>query len=781
MDFSLAIVLSFVNSKRIPMKNMDNIQSFRNEDVVQKPSTTEVMLQPESSYANNINISPELIVEVMKKENQRSAIQLELEKNRGLELEVRDRESKNAETVETRKLEEAQTEKIREESKLLKQQQKNEEQLKQKAFEDAEKVRISEQNARDKEKQEEFNRIRQQAKTEIKDLRDFGQRQLLIKSLDCNNDIKNGAFHVSQMLEKNIVWAQFPLTASDGFSVTALALSLGHNTTVKIADLIEPQVSNSIATVTIRDNFFININTPLRGGEEYKVHFTPDDIVQAIRKNKQFKQDFTTNLINYLSEPSYNNTEVLKTFQTELQQNKYISADTDFVQMVHDKIGDKQHTQLEDMVKESMSEFHCEMIKGKPTFLDTKGITYTASSLIQMFAGKEHQIEIQHPLTKKVSRFNPAKLYIDENMYSIYHGNIFYPATYTGKEFNNFQGFKYTSEKMMYISHFIEFVNKVGCDGNKQVSQAFWSYFAKIIQGDVHKYSALAIVSDEDELVNLLLKPFRQIMESFYFRVSDKKQLTDVNTVFKDKVLVEIDDDFLSTKGAMIELESLIKNTNFSYQTKKGIYETKPNYSSCIITSSNHNLVSKLAKKRMFIVVEIANNKADDYDYLDEIQQVIDDERFAPSLMYYLNNYKVQKDLLKRPSLKSFTNEEIEEGFSIELKWFYKRLQSGDFSNVASEPRDNFGIRLSSDGLYKDFISYSKSIGEPSTMVKSTLGAKISKILKPHGLIKAGQLSQRTGNAVDYSSLPECRIAFEKYTGLSNPNWTSDTWIVNKS
>jgi len=581
--------------ENINMTNDGGMSVVNSGLMVNEMDKTELV--SETNYANNMNMNEELMVEVVKRENHNLALQLEREKNRGLELEVKDRESKNAELTESRKLEQAKIEKLKEENVLLEQQKRNEEQLRQKAFEDAEKVRISEQNARDKEEQERFNRLRQQAKTEITDLRDFEQRKLMIKSLDC----KKGAFHVSQILEKNIVWAQYPLMASDGSTVTALLLSLEHNASVKIADLIEPQIGNDVAIITIQDNFFINIKTSLREGEQYKVHFTPDDILKAIHENENFKNKFTTNLVNYLSEPSYNTVQVLEKFQTALRQHNYISKDTDFVQMVHDMIELKQHSKLETIVKESMSEFHCEMIKGKPTFLDAKGITYTASSLIQMFEGKEHQVGIKHPLTKKVTKFNPAKLYINKNMYSIYHGNIFYPASYIGKEFNKFQGFKYTPEKLMYISPFIEFANKVGCSGNKKVSQAFWSYFAKIVQGDVHKYSALAIVSDEDELVNLLLKPFRQIMESYYFRVSDKKQLTDVNTVFEDKVLVEIDDDFLSTKGAMIVLESLVKDSNFSYQTKKGIYETKPNYSSCIITSSNHNLVSKLAKKRCLL------------------------------------------------------------------------------------------------------------------------------------------------------------------------------------
>ena len=61
-------------------------------------------------------------------------------------------------------------------------------------------------------------------------------------------------------------------------------------------------------------------------------------------------------------------------------------------------------------------------------------------------------------------------------------------------------------------------------------------------------------------------------------------------------------------------------------------------------------------------------------------------------------------------------------------------------------------------------------------MTKSTLGTKISKILKPYGYITFGQSSPKTGNAVDYDSLPNCRKAFERYTGLNNPDWVGDAW-----
>ena len=132
--------------------------------------------------------------------------------------------------------------------------------------------------------------------------------------------------------------------------------------------------------------------------------------------------------------------------------------------------------------------------------------------------------------------------------------------------------------------------------------------------------------------------------------------------------------------------------------------------------------------------------------------------------------------MLNRPPVKVRSNEEIEEAFPTEMKWFYSHLKSGEFSDVASLPRDGFGIRVSKKEAHHDFINYSKSIAEPSTMTRNTLGTKISNILKPHGLIKSGQFSEETGNAVDYSSLTDCRKAFEQYTGLNNPNWVGDSW-----
>jgi hypothetical protein len=312
----------------------------------------------------------------------------------------------------------------------------------------------------------------------------------------------------------------------------------------------------------------------------------------------------------------------------------------------------------------------------------------------------------------------------------------------------------------MSIRPFIEYVNEIGCSGDKKVSSSLWSFYANKVQGNIRKYSALAIVSDEDDLASLFLKGFRKVFEEYYFRVNDKKQLSGVNTVFEDKLIVEIDDEFLKDKSSLICFEELAKESDFSYQVKNGVYETKPNYTSCITISQDHRFVSKMAKKKMLIVAEVSNDRADDIDYLDSIRDIIDDPRFAPSLMHYLKNFKFMEyeSLLKRPPANTLSNEEVEEGFTTVEKWFYSQLQACEFKDVTTEAGIENRIRVSSKSSLDAFHAYAKSIGDKSVYTDSVFGTKISRFMKGENLKKGGQKMLRhdvTGeiNAIEYAPL----------------------------
>jgi len=411
---------------------------------------------------------------------------------------------------------------------------------------------------------------------------------------------------------------------------------------------------------------------------------------------------------------------------------------------------------------------------------------YTLNQITQLYANR--LIYTNNDKTKKEIIVHPIKYFITDSRRPTYEGTVFDPSKdYDGYAFNTFSGFKVEASVLMDIEPFIKFVNEIGCSSDTNVSQALWSFFAKQIQGHTPKYSALSILSDEDELSQLLLKGFKKVMEEYYMRLTSVKQLTGVNTDFEDRLFIEIDDTFLEDKSALIHFEELVRETNFSYQVKRGVTETKPNYSSCIITSKNTKFISSILKKKLLVIAKMDDDKVEDISYINTIRETIDNPDFAPTLMHYLENYNYQDGiaLLQNPSKVLLSNEEIEEGFSTIEKWFYKQLKDAEFVDVATEADSDEKLRVSSKSAFNSFITFAKANGDKVEYTSSALGSKLSRILSDESLRLAGQkLKKHTipddVNCSIYAPLGECRKAFESYTGLHNVDWIGDNWQTSK-
>jgi hypothetical protein len=359
----------------------------KNSNIVESEVTTEAI-----SIVNlDRGMSEEAVVEIMKNENNKSAIALEHEKQNTFSLEIRDREAKNAETIETRKLYEAESNARIEEGNLLKLQQKTLEQERKKNLEEESKNIRAKGDEKKRVKDAAEIALKLKAKKEITDLREFAQRELMAQVLNCNGN-NTGTYEMSELIDNKRVFSTYPITLSDGSDGNITDLILNHHKTVQIADLVEPKKGNDVATLRIQDTFSVTIETPQRGGEVYTVHFSPEAIISMIDPSFIGKGAFTQNLIDYLSNPTYSPGKSLQDIVYPLKAGGFITEDTDFTALVNDRAEENTHNALLSKTAKIMQDYHCEIVKGKPTFLDRKGNSYTAASLIQIFSGKNNMV-----------------------------------------------------------------------------------------------------------------------------------------------------------------------------------------------------------------------------------------------------------------------------------------------------------------------------------------------------------------------------------------------------
>jgi len=318
---------------------------------------------------------------------------------------------------------------------------------------------------------------------------------------------------------------------------------------------------------------------------------------------------------------------------------------------------------------------------------------------------------------------------------------------------------------------FRDHIYNVIADDDNEIGDWIISWVARIVQqpGGERPGTSIVLRGGQGTGKGVFVSMIGKLFGAHYMAVSHSSQVAGrFNSHLSDKVLVFIDEGFWAgDKQSEGVLKSIISEKYLAVE-KKGvdIVQVKNNIN-LIMASNNDWVVPAGVDERRFFVLDISEKYQKDHKYFKSIINQMYKQGGLEAMLYDLLKHDFKKTNLREYKQTDGLFEQKLHSMSIELSYFYERLQEGDLLSSDSEREDEFGSvdkwgKILCDKQYNDYIIYSDKMKNRYPFTPTQFGIFIKKLFPG---VRKNQLFYKGMGRKTFRYFPcieKCREDFDK-------------------
>lgn len=256
---------------------------------------------------------------------------------------------------------------------------------------------------------------------------------------------------------------------------------------------------------------------------------------------------------------------------------------------------------------------------------------------------------------------------------------------------------------------FLQHVREVICSGDKDLADYVITWLADSIQNPTVRPGVALILQGEQGIGKTIFAQYILKMYGKYGAVS-----TNSNHLFgkhnfhlANKLMVFADESCWAGNHQQEKvLQNMITGESLTYEPKGVDAFELDNFLRLIMATNDVWAVPASGRARRFCIMDVSNHRQDDFDYFEDLKFEMENEG-PESLLFFLKNYKIKRNLRKLPETTAIIKNKILTATHSNpiLGWWIQRLIEG--SQLRGDTLWREFIPL--DRLYRDYFSHKGS------------------------------------------------------------------------
>ena len=284
-----------------------------------------------------------------------------------------------------------------------------------------------------------------------------------------------------------------------------------------------------------------------------------------------------------------------------------------------------------------------------------------------------------------------------------YETIVFAPGKEVDEAYNLWRGFACDSLPGKKHEGFLNHVKYNLCSGDEEHYAYLLGWMARLVQhpdgpGEV----AVVLRGKRGTGKSFYTKVLGNLFGRHFLQVSDSKHLVgSFNAHLRDTVLLFGDEAFFAgDKKHEGVLKTLVTEEHLIVEGKGVDAEAAPNYVHLVLASNEDWVVPAGLDERRFFVIEVGNDRKQDYVYFKKIKNDLNNGGYE-NLLHYLLTYDISEyEVRNVPQTQALQEQKIM-SMAPETQWLFQKLQEG----VLSRREEDWSTRVLKDSLYEDYIN----------------------------------------------------------------------------
>lgn len=253
---------------------------------------------------------------------------------------------------------------------------------------------------------------------------------------------------------------------------------------------------------------------------------------------------------------------------------------------------------------------------------------------------------------------------------------------------------------------FLDHVREIICAGNEDLYDYLINWLADSIQNPTVRPGVALVLQGGQGIGKTIFASYVLKMYGRYGSVS-----TNTNHLFgkhnfhlANKLMVFADESCWAGNHQQEKvLQNMITGDHLTYEPKGVDAFQMENFLRLIMATNDAWAVPASGNARRFCILEVSGHKKDDFDYFDSLKFEMENEG-PEALLYYLKNYKIDRNLRKLPETLAITRNKILTAANSNpiLGWWIQRLMEG----IQVKGLTDWGEFISLDRLYRDYFQF---------------------------------------------------------------------------
>jgi len=326
---------------------------------------------------------------------------------------------------------------------------------------------------------------------------------------------------------------------------------------------------------------------------------------------------------------------------------------------------------------------------------------------------------------------------------------------------------------------FLDHLRHVVCQDNDASYEWVLMWFAALVQHPERLTgTALVLRGEQGSGKSIVGEVMGKILgEALYGAVSKPDELTGrFNSHHQGKLLLQVEEGFFAgDKSAIGALKHMITSATVRIERKFMDAFDVPNYMRLLITSNEGWVIPAGLGERRFMVLDVSNDRADDWDYFARLRAQMFEAGGAAQLLHVLLNTSIDWRTLSRPiSTQALRDQQIA-SLDAEGQWLLDLLDEGQL------PGDANGEGLADrDALYRLYQQFLRDHHAGRRTSRESLG----RLLREQLLVTTARPRGEGGSrrrVYLFPPLLECRARFGSRLAAP-PEWEgSETWLRDET
>lgn len=352
-----------------------------------------------------------------------------------------------------------------------------------------------------------------------------------------------------------------------------------------------------------------------------------------------------------------------------------------------------------------------------------------------------------------------------------YRGLIFEPGVEKPGEYNLWQGFSFEPDESGDWSIFEEHLRHNVCQGDEELYDWIFGWFAQIIQQPAIKSgTSLSLRGQQGSGKTIVGKIFGRLIKRHYTLIDQERYLFgNFNSHMASTILLHSDEGFWGGDPRHVgKLKSLVTSDTQHIERKGRDSLQVNNYLRLLITSNEDWVVPAAFEERRFAVVDVGNGNQQDHEFFGEMLKQLDNGGYA-ALLHDLMHFDLSKvEVGKIPTTEALVQQKEISMDPVEQYWF-ACLQQG---NVPLSLKEGWTTLVRTSDFHDDYIAYTNKLGNRRAHGLSAFFRLLRKMM-PDGAMARKLTGNDRQSAVTLPHLGEAREFFDKIMGTRH-DWLTE-------